>query len=162
MRADGSNTSRRELLIAFAPLVVWITIILILSSNFGSTSHTSVLIRPILVFLFPTAPDETIAIYHGYVRKAAHFTEYAILGLVAYRAFALITFESVRGRTHLIALAVVIATALVDEFNQSFNTVRTGSIYDILLDIFGGVTMIAIIWVFGRFNRSNATQSGSP
>lgn len=159
MRAEVSINSRREWLTAFAPLVVWIAVIFFLSSSFGATSHTSVLIRPILVFLFPSAPDETIAIYHAYVRKAAHFTEYAILGMLAYRSFALTSFSFARERIYLPAIAIVIAVASVDEFNQSFNTARAGSVYDILLDVSGGITMVVIIWAIGWFTESKARSS---
>lgn len=159
MIAESSINFRRELLIAFAPLLVWIAVIFLLSSSFGATSHTSVLIRPILVFLFPTAPDETIAIYHGYIRKAAHFTEYAILGVLAYRAFAVVNLRLFSERIYLPAIVIVIAVAFFDEFNQSFNTVRTGSLYDVLLDIGGGITMITIIWALGWFTVSKAPSS---
>jgi len=117
------------------------------------------MIRPILVFLFPTAPDETIAIYHAYVRKAAHFTEYAILGMLAYRSLALTSFSFARERIYLPAIAIVIAVASVDEFNQSFNTARAGSVYDILLDVSGGITMVVIIWAIGWFTESKARSS---
>ena len=65
---------RRALLLQYAPVVFWIAVIFFLSSDQGSMSQTSRFIRPLLEFLFPAAPEETLLIYHGYIRKAAHFT----------------------------------------------------------------------------------------
>jgi VanZ family protein len=43
--------------------------------------------------------------------------------------------------------------ASLDELNQSFDPTRTGSIYDVLLDIAGGSTMAAVIWLSGKIQR---------
>ncbi len=111
-------------------------------------SNTSRFVRPILVFLFPSADEPTLLFYHGIVRKLAHFTEYAILGLLAVRAFA------VTGRRYLYALLVVTAVAFADEFGQSFRPTRTASLIDVGIDIAGGITMIAICYLFARTRKS--------
>ena len=60
------NTVWRERLKAFAPVFIWVVVILILGSDKGSMSETSSLIRPVLRFFFPSAPEETLRIYHGH------------------------------------------------------------------------------------------------
>jgi VanZ family protein len=97
-------------------------------------SKTSLVIRPILEFLFPGASEETLIAYHAFIRKCAHFTEYGILAFWA-----------------LLAVALV---AAIDETNQSFNPARTGSPWDVLLDVSGGLTMLLFI-VFYRFISRN-------
>lgn len=108
-------------------------------------SQTSRFIRPLLEFLFPAAPEQTLIIYHSYIRKAAHFTEYAILAFLAVRALA------ATARLHtwrfILPLLLVVAVAVIDEFNQSFEVSRTGSIQDVLLDISGGVVMITMLFL---------------
>lgn len=71
----------------YVPLLLWIGIVLFFSTTQASMSNTSLFVRPILIFLFPDASESTLLVYHGYVRKAAHFTEYAILAFFASRAF---------------------------------------------------------------------------
>lgn len=105
-------------------------------------------VRPILNFLFPNAPEEMLQLYHSYIRKAAHFTEYAVLAFLAIRAFR----QSSNGliRTAVYSVLVVVSVAAFDEFNQSFDLSRTGSWYDVLLDISGGITTIVMISLFTR------------
>ena len=71
----------------YAPLFLWIGVIFLLSSGSGSSAATSRIIRPLLEFLFPTASEESLQLMHFYIRKCAHFTEYAVLGYWALRAF---------------------------------------------------------------------------
>ena len=120
--------------------------IFFLSSDHGSMSETSRIIRPLLQFLFPTTPEETLQLYHAYVRKAAHFTEYAILALLAIRALAM-SFFAGSNLKYILPLVLVVIIASLDEFNQSFEVSRTSSFRDVLLDISGGLVMITLLWI---------------
>lgn len=127
--------------------------IFFLSSSSGSISHTSVLIRPILNFLFPAAPEEMLQVYHTYIRKAAHFAEYAVLAILAARALSAPSIRPVR--PFVDALVLVVAVASIDEFNQSYDPSRTGSVADVAIDILGGGTaLLGILLVRSRRNRS--------
>lgn len=112
-------------------------------------SQTSRFIRPLLEFLFPSTPEQTLIIYHGYIRKAAHFTEYAILAFLAVRALSVPTTALLHKWRYILPLLLVITVAAIDEFHQSFEISRTGSILDVMLDISGGVVMIVLL----RFMR---------
>ena len=121
--------------------------IFLLSSGQGASTQTSRIIRPLLEFLFPDASFETIAFYHGIIRKLAHLTEYAVLGFLACRAF----FETaVRRRWVIFSTLLVLAIAVIDETNQSFNPERTGSPIDVLIDLSGGFAAIAIAYLVSR------------
>lgn len=109
-------------------------------------SKTSLFIRPLLVFLFPNAPEETLLLYHGYVRKLAHFAEYFVLAFLAFHAFSRSTNKFLQKFRFPISLALVILVASLDEFNQSFLASRTGSVADVLLDTFGGLTALSILY----------------
>ena len=121
--------------------------------------QTSRFIRPLLIFLFPSAPDETITLYHGYIRKLAHFAEYAVLAVLAARALIPSSVSMVRDRWFLWTIALACVVALLDEVNQSFNTARTGSPYDILLDLFGAFCAAAIIYLFLRQRTMSRSET---
>jgi VanZ family protein len=144
-----ASKKRRESVIRYVPLFVWIGVIFFLSSGQASMNETSLIIGPLLHFLFPNAHDATIAVYHGYIRKFAHFTVYFVLGLLAVRSF------SDRGpwQYAVIAMLVVAVVAGLDETNQSFEPTRTGSAWDVLLDCFGGSVAIGVAAVFYRRGR---------
>ncbi len=148
----------------YGPLVVWAALIFIGSSSVLSGSNTSVVLRPLL-WLFPHASEATLhaseatlALIHFLVRKAGHLTEYAILALLAARAFRTSSHQLLRTRWFWISLLLVVAYSLSDEFHQSFVPSRTASIYDCMIDSVGGLTALVLLVVRKRRVR---TGSGS-
>ncbi len=137
----------------YAPLILWIGLILFLSTGQASMSKTSQFIRPLLEFLFSNSPEEILIIYHGYLRKVAHFTEYAMLAFWAARAFSSSTRENLRRFRFLFAFILVALVASIDETNQSYIASRTGSIYDVALDVAGGATMILIFYAVSVYRK---------
>ena len=140
----------RAAIIAYAPLLLWIGVIFFLSSPEASFDQTSRIIGPLLNFLFPNMPEATKAVVHGYVRKAAHFTEYAVLAFLAVRAFSGAACIWLKIWRFILTLTLVVIVASVDEFNQSFEPSRTSSIWDVALDILGGLVMVVALWAFYR------------
>ena len=98
-------------------------------------------------------PEETLQIYHGYIRKFAHFAEYSALAFFASRAFWSSSIEIFRRYWFIFAFGLVVCIASIDEYNQSFNSARTGSIYDVLLDCLGGLTAILLLAAFHIFRK---------
>ncbi len=134
----------------YAPIVLWLVVIFFLSSSAGAMSETSRIIGPLLQFFFPDMPFETRAVIHGYVRKIAHFTEYAILAFLAVRALSMSATKFLQRWRYVFAIIFVALIASIDEFNQSFEVSRTGAVGDVMLDIAGGATMILLLWLIGR------------
>ena len=135
----------------YAPLVLWMAVIFFASTGKFSASNTVLLIQPFLRWLFPQISDERIALFHFLVRKAGHFTEYAILGLLAVRAFIVSSHLSLRRHWFLAAFILVAVYALTDEYHQSFVPTRTASVYDSFIDIAGGLTALVLaMWRRGR------------
>ncbi len=120
-------------------------------------SNTSRIIRPLLEFIFPTAPEETLLIYHGYIRKMAHLTEYGVLAFWASRAFWNSSVKVLRKYWFLVAFVLAVMVALIDEYNQSFNTARTGSIYDVLIDASGAIVVVIILFVYKFIRQKKET-----
>ena len=149
------QNKRREWIFRYAPLILWIGVIFYLSSGQGATTQTSRFIRPLLEFLFPGATEETLTVFHNYIRKTAHFTEYAVLAFFASRAFWSSANETLRKFWWLAAFILIFVMAAIDEYNQSFNPTRTGSIYDVLIDLSGGLMMILLFWLFQRVSTKS-------
>jgi VanZ family protein len=128
----------------YGPLVVWAALIFIGSSSVLSGSHTAVILRPVL-WLFPHASEATLALIHFLIRKAGHLTEYAILALLAARAFRTSSHELLRNRWFWVSLLFIVVYSLSDEFHQSFVPSRTASIYDCMIDSVGGLTALVLL-----------------
>ena len=152
-QADLQKSKWRGRIIRYALLILWIGVIMFLSSGQGSMSNTSRFVRPLLEFLFPGAAEETLIIYHGYIRKLAHLTEYAILAFWAFWAFSNSNLKNLRRFWFVFAFLLVLLIASIDETNQSRLTSRTGSIYDVLLDASGGLIMLIFLILY-RFRRN--------
>ena len=110
-------------------------------------AETSRFIGPLLHFLFPSASENTIELYHFYIRKTAHVTEYGILALLTYRSLSLSPGHIWRQYRFLWPILLVAIIASIDEFNQSFEPSRTSSPYDVLLDISGGAAALLAVWI---------------
>jgi len=147
----------RSLLSRYLPLVLWMVFISFASTGSFSAGNTSRIIGPLVLWLFPNTTPETLLVIHGVTRKLAHFMEYALLGILAARAFRGSPRPSLRARWFLVSLGLVVVYALLDEYHQAFVPSRTGTIYDSLIDIAGGLTALLLVrrrdW-FGRASNS--------
>src|SRR5260370_789557 len=142
-RRVGPSNSWQSRFWRYVPLALWMAVIFFASTSEFSTSNTALLIQPMLRWLFPQMSDERTVLLHFLVRKAGHFTEYAILGLLAARAFSASSHTALRLSWFLAALILVSVYALSDEYHQSFVPSRTSSIYDSFIDIAGGLAALA-------------------
>ena len=149
-RAEDAKTMWRARAWRYAPLIVWMILIFLFSTSGMSASNTSLIVRPLLLWLFPDISEERLNFAHFIVRKTAHFTEYAILALLAARAFISSSRLSLRRRWLAASLLLVVVYALADEYHQTFVPTRTGSIYDSFIDITGGLTALILLMLWHR------------
>lgn len=125
------------------PPVLWMALILILSSDVGSAEHTEHWLVPLLRLAASWATPTQIEALHGLVRKGGHLTEYAVLASLWYRAFA-------RGRrlgppsAAAMAFAISLVWAIVDETRQSFVPSRTASAKDVAIDGIGALLAMLV------------------
>lgn len=129
----------------YGPVLVWAAFVLFASSSNFSASNTSRIIRPLLLWLFPGIAEASIQQVHFFVRKMAHLTEYAILALLAARSLRASGLAALRRSWWPASFVFVAAVALVDEYHQSFEPSRTGTIYDSLLDMTGGAIALTCL-----------------
>ena len=81
-----------------------------------------------------------------YIRKIAHFTLYALLGIFV--SSALINTKIKKEfLKYLISAAVCLFYSITDEFHQLFVEGRSGEIRDILLDFSGAATGIIFVFI---------------
>jgi len=123
----------------YLPLVIWLAFISYASSDSFNAGNTSRIIGPLVLWLFPNTSPETMTTIHFITRKLAHFTEYAILGFLAARAFRS------SPRWFLISAVLVVVYALLDEYHQSFVPSRTASVFDSLIDMAGGISALIFL-----------------
>ncbi len=145
------------LLSAWIPAVFCIVMIGVSSSDNFSSANTSHILRPLLQSIFGVFSDATWARLLYGIRKVGHFFAYGFVSLVFFRASRM-TFRLSRAYTAVtaslraaaVALLFTLALCGLDEFHQSFLPTRTGSPFDVLLDMCGAVTCHLIIFaLFG-------------
>jgi Predicted integral membrane protein len=154
----STNSVWRGRFYRYAPLILWIGVTFINSSTVGASGNTSRFIRPLLEWLFAGASADELNLYHSYIRKFAHFAEYGVLAFWAARAFGLSARPFLQKFWHVWAFLLVALVASADEFNQSFNAQRTGSVYDVLIDTAGGLTMILFLSAFRFWRKKDRAE----
>jgi VanZ family protein len=128
----------RSFLKYWLPLLIWLGVIFVASTDLMSAEHTSRFFVPILLWLKPGMAPETIRSILFAMRKCAHLSQYAVLALLFWRAFR--RGSAIRGKMSILFGAVLLGCAVFaasDEFHQSFVKSRTPSVRDVLLDIAG-------------------------
>jgi VanZ family protein len=152
--AENITTARDSILMRVVKY--WLPVLVMLGAMFNfSTDHfsgdnTRGLIDRVVGWFFSGAGESTIWAINVLVRKAAHFVEYAFLAALLFRAFRADSPERWRVSWAAYSLAVVACWAAADEYHQTLTRSRSGSVSDALLDIAGGLFMLALI---ARFNR---------
>ncbi len=135
---------------AFAPLAVWIGAVFVMSGSGASMAETSRFIGPLIRWIYPDISPETLRVIHVGVRKLAHVFEYSVLAFLSVRAFSLFAGHRLGNWRYLVALIPVVVVASVDEYRQSLDVTRTGTIDDVILDIASGMLVIALLWIVRR------------
>jgi VanZ family protein len=152
--AENINAARAPVTIRILwywfPVAMMFAVMYYLSTDVFSGDNTRSVIEKIFLWFSPHASKHTMATVNYVVRKSAHFTEYAILGALLFRAFR--AGDSVRWRFRwaLYSFVFSLSWALLDELHQTFTRTRGGSIWDSLLDSSGALFMLIAIWIVAR------------
>jgi VanZ family protein len=136
------------------PVVLWMAFIFLMSSELGSATHTSRIIEPLVQWIKPDATPEQFEFVHFVVRKLAHLTEYAVLGLLVFRALK----RSRRSpatkfswQTAGLTLLIAAAYAATDEWHQTFVPGRTPAFGDVLIDSSGALISLLAVCLWTHF-----------
>ena len=110
------------------PVILWAALILNASNdNFSSTQTGSWAFR----FLGVELPE----IAHIVLRKTAHIVAYSVLAFLGWRAH----------RTMIVPLLIAIAVSSIDEYLQSRTLTRTGTPWDVVLDVCAAIVVLALL-----------------
>jgi VanZ family protein len=138
-------------------LLAWMAFISFASSDEFSFDNTSRIVGPVLTWLFPGISDHSLALAHFFARKAAHFSEYGLLAILAGRAFSTSTRLGLRNRWFAWSLLLIVVYAFLDEFHQRYVPSRSSSVFDSIIDIAGGLTLL---FSYHVYNRCRGSQRG--
>jgi VanZ family protein len=154
------STDRHRVLKTWVAAILWLIVILLESSNLGSSSNTSRILYPLLHFLFGM-DHAHFQHWHFFIRKGGHVFGYGLLSILLFRAWRE-TFPSIENskwtlRWASMAVAGTAIVASLDEWHQSYLPSRTGTPWDVLLDtcaaIAAQILLLLCYWSFGKFSR---------
>src|SRR5690242_15021856 len=107
------------------PIVAWLGLIFLGSTDVLSAEHTSRFLVPFFRWLDPQISWAALNSIQTIIRKLGHLTEYAILATLLWRALVSVHWKS--STLLAISLAGCAVFAASDEFHQSFIPSRTSS-----------------------------------
>jgi len=140
---------------AWIPAAICVILIAISSSESFSSDNTGHLLRPLVEAIFGHFANHTWASFLFAVRKTGHFFGYGFVSIIFFRAWRM-TFRLSRAysavtaslRAAAVALLSTLVLSSADEYHQSFLPQRTGSPFDVLLDMCGAITCHLILFTF--------------
>jgi VanZ family protein len=140
------------------PALAWMGVVLLGSTEIFASVNTGALLMAVLNAVFGSIDARTFFAIHIGLRKLAHFFVYAVLALLWFRVLRQESPEW-RRRWALVALAVCLGVALMDETVQSFMPSRGASALDVALDMLGASAAVAT--AFFRLRRQGPSFSAS-
>jgi VanZ family protein len=135
---------------AWLPVLFGIAVIVLESTVWFGSDHTSHPLRMIFEALFGRVTDARWTTIHHYIRKSGHFIGYGLIGLAWLRAWWM---TLPRSRFLTDAALAFFGTALVascDEWHQTYLPNRTGTPWDVALDCCGAFTLQLLVYLFLR------------
>lgn len=142
----------------YGPLLLWMVLIWFASTRQFSALNTSQILRPVILWIFPNFSESQVAAIHFVIRKVGHFSEYAVMGMLAARAFSSSAKAFLQQHWWLVSSTTLLAYALLDELHQSFVPQRTASIYDSAIDVMGGLTALFVFKLWRRHSSGVSEQ----
>jgi VanZ family protein len=133
------------------PAILWMVLIFVGSTDMLSAEHTSRFLVPFFRWLDPEISLAALAEIQFAVRKLGHFTEYAVLAMLLWRALRLGSAWTTRmSILFVITLLSCAVFAASDEFHQSLVPSRTASSIDVMIDVCGALLGLGICVLFAR------------
>ena len=146
---------------AWLPTLLWLSVLAMFSTDTFSAEHTGGVLMKVLHALFGNISAHRFHQIHFFIRKAAHFGSYGLLGALAFFSWraTLPALPRWTFRWSALALLLVLIAASLDEFHQSFVPSRTASPQDVLLDMMGGLFVQILIASFSKHSVQQTAVS---
>jgi VanZ family protein len=138
--------TKRKKILRWALLLLWMTVIFMMSQQTGDKSSSqSDFVVNLVSFIGIEFNDYVMGIATFLVRKSAHFMEYMILFILAYRLMIL---DMNKRQAKIVAVVVVFGYACSDEFHQYFINGREAAFRDVMIDTSGGIigSLLMMVW----------------
>ena len=132
------NKTKIIRIILFILIIAWALMVFYLSSQNGEES--SGFSRKIAKLF--TKDENLLETVEGYIRKLAHFSEYALGGILFFLLFY--TYKWSDRRTMLTSIGIGCWYAITDEVHQLMVAQRNGSIIDVYIDTLGVATGVCM------------------
>ncbi len=146
-------------LITCVLLIAWIALIFSMSAQNATESDKTSgnVIKSVLSVIYPgfdglseESKAELISSFQFIARKTAHFSLYAILGLLSF--LTVISYRNLKfGLRTALSAAICLLYAVSDEVHQLFVPGRSGEIRDVCIDFCGSLLMITILALSARY-----------
>jgi VanZ family protein len=144
------------------PVVVWLGIIRLESTDYASSRNTFGLLYGILKLIFGRVDSQLIELGNMVLRKGGHFFGYAVLSALTFlalkhtnrdrlkpvlqRSWGMFFRDQWRFEWAVIAVLLPLVAASLDEINQTFIPSRSGRWQDVAVDTCGAITMQIMIY----------------
>lgn len=136
----------------FIPAIIFMLFIFYMSNQVADTStSTSGFFVDIIRSIF-SLDESYIDILQTIIRKGAHMSEYALLGILFYYGFSHLQAKYV----YILSFITSLLYACTDEFHQLFIPGRSGSIIDVGIDSIGIIIGLLIIFIFYRLTKKKS------
>ncbi|MED5261527.1 MAG: VanZ family protein [Myxococcota bacterium] len=137
------SRATRRVTLAWVLAGAWAVLVWGLGSDSMGSPATSAVLGSIVEWLLPgVTPSEKWKLVR-LLRKSAHVIEYAVLAGLVLRA-ARLSWKRSASLAATFALGVVVVLAIADETRQGLSAIRTGSAWDVALDVFGGLLAVGL------------------
>lgn len=132
------------------------------SSSEVSDAFTLYLIKlaEILHILSSSNEVMSIGVFHKFVRKLAHFTIYASLGMSVWCSLVLNWTQLKKRKLFIISIIFCGCYAASDEFHQLFSQGRGAKVTDVLIDTFGAFVGIWVAICFCKMIKNLSNRKG--
>jgi VanZ family protein len=170
-RGHRLRPSFRTLAHRWWPVLVWLGVIRVESTDFASADNTSSVLYTVIAAVAPQVQESSVLQLDEVLRKTGHFAGYGILSVLVFLALKNTNYDRVRSLLRrpwgmhwhdfwrwdwvLLGMFVTIVTAAFDEIHQTFVPSRTGRWQDVVLDTSGAMVLQVIVYFLSRraFNR---------
>lgn len=125
------------------PVIVWLFVIFLFSTDTFSAGNTSRFILPLLKYLFPGSGAEWLEFLHNSIRKAGHMTEYFILAVLTHRSIKEVWREDLQVAFR--TLTFIAFAASLDEVHQAMTQFRGASPIDVGYDCLGAILALSVL-----------------
>ncbi len=145
------------------PVLVWLGVIRLESTDFASASNTSGVLYTVIAAVAPHVDESFVSRLDEILRKTGHFAGYGILSALVFLALKNTNYDRLRSLSRrtwgtclrdfwrwdwvLLGMLMTVVTAAADEIHQTFIPSRTGAWQDVLLDSCGAAVLQVIIYL---------------